>query len=232
MNAKRAATLFCWALSIAAVCAVLLQRQQLIALQAQREQIAHNESLQVQTAPHDPNGVAASQSSRASTESVSPEVLRLRSEITRLNARKRELANVTEEGEGLRARLATAQAEAPTEMRLPPGYIRKAQAQFAGYSTPENTIQSFLWALQRHDVARFLQALLPEEAQSVSNRLGTSGAPRIFQPWDVLPGMAVESRQDLPDGTVELQVAIGPGMAPQKLQMRLVDGEWKLNDRF
>lgn len=178
------------------------------------------------------NGFEASQSMSSPAESVSPELLRLRSEITRLSARKSELANVTQEGESLRARLADAQTNAPAGSRLPPGYIRKAEAQFVNYSTPENTIQSFLWALQRHDVPRFLEALLPEEAQSMRNRIGMSGEAESFKGWDALPGMAVQSRQDLPDGTVELQVEIGPGLPSQKIQLRQLNGEWKLDDRF
>lgn len=230
MNAKRAVTLLLWVCSVVGVCAVLIQRQQLTALEAQREQIAGVDA--TQSPPPAASEFAGTHGPRSSTESVLPEVLRLRSEITSLSARKRELGNVAEVGENLRAQLVGAQTNAPPGMRLPPGYVRKAQARFAGYSTPENTIQSFLWALQQHDVARFLEALVPEEAQRMQNRLGTSGEPELFKAWDSLPGMAVQSRQDLPNGTVELQVDIGAGIPPQKLQLRLFNGEWKLDDRF
>lgn len=232
MNARKLVTLSVWILSIVAVCGVLLQRQELTALQAQREQMPRSETPTAQPPSVVPDGFAASQNTGSPAELVSSELLRLRSEITRLSARKRELGNVPEEGERLRARMASAETNAPSGLRLPPGYIRKAEAQFVNYSTPENTIQSLLWALQRHDLPRFLEALLPEEAQSMRNRIAMSGEAEAFKGWDALPGMAVQSRHDLPDGTVELQVEIGPGLPPQKIQFRQLNGEWKLDDRF
>jgi len=44
--------------------------------------------------------------------------------------------------------------------------------------------------------------------------------------------MSVHDRQDLPDGSVELQVDFIPGMPSEKLHLCNFDGEWKLLDGF
>ena len=219
-----------WLLAGVAFCGVLLQRQELIALRTQREQTVLGEA---SAAPF-PLPVTNGLSTTAPAESISPELLRVRSEVTRLSARKRELMSVTEEAERLRAELAAPQTNSTSGIGLPPGYIRKAEAQFVGYSTPENTMQSFLWAVHHHDVARLLEVFSPTEAQSMRGRLGISGEPEqgFFKALDQLPGMAFQNHQDLPDGSVELQMEIGPGVPPQKIHLRPFNGEWKVEDRF
>ena len=47
-------------------------------------------------------------------------------------------------------------------IQLPPGYIRKSEARMVGYSTPDDTLQSFLWAIQNRDLTNVLQALAPD----------------------------------------------------------------------
>jgi hypothetical protein len=228
MNTRTVVAALAWFLAAVAFCGVLLQREELMALRAQREQTVRGEASAAQFPVNNDLNTSLP------AESVSPELLRLRREVTRLSARKRELASVTEDAERLRARLAAPQTNSPSGISLPPGYIRKADAQFVGYSTPENTMQSFLWAVHHHDVARLLEVFSPTEAQSMRTRLGNSGEPEqgFFKALDQLPGMAFQNHQDLPDGSVELQMEIGPGVPPQKIHLRPFNGEWKLDDRL
>jgi hypothetical protein len=234
MNKRTVLILLAWALCLGTVFGVLLQRQELLGLRAQQEQMAANATQAPQASPLSVNSREISKTDVPSTDSVSRELLRLRSEVTRLNARKRELAAVTEDGERLRAQLAGSQANPQTGVRLPPGYMRKGEAQLMGYSTPENTVQSFLWALQHHDITNVLRALSPSEAQSLSARIGSSSEMEkgYFKSMDSLPGLAIQSRQDLPDGSVELQVEFGLGAPPEKFHLQPFNGEWKLETRL
>ena len=112
--------------------------------------------------------------------------------------------------------------------------MRKAQAQMVGYTTPENTLQSFLWAIQNHDLNAMLRALTPESAQRVQAQVQSSdnGTEDFFKNAGALPGMAIKSREDLPDGTVQLQVEIGPGLPGEKVRMQIFNGEWKMSGPF
>jgi len=84
-------------------------------------------------------------------------LLRLRNEVSRLTGRKRELTGALTENESLRAQLARRATNSPAGTGLPAGYIRKNQAKMAGYNTPEDTIQSLLWALNNRDFPNLLQ---------------------------------------------------------------------------
>src|SRR5205814_6918127 len=82
---------------------------------------------------------------------VSLELLRLRNDVARLAGRRRELAGVRAENERLSVQLAARGTNSSVRTGLPPNYMRKAQARLVGYNTPEETVQSFLWAVQNHD---------------------------------------------------------------------------------
>lgn len=168
----------------------------------------------------------------SSREEALSQLLKLRSEVTKLSARKRELGGVVAESEQLRQQLATNQANISAENRLPPGYIRKAQAQMVGYSTPDNTVQSFLWALHQHDAAGFLRALSPTEAQLLGPRVtaDANAENSFFKQADRLPGLAILSRRNLDNGSVELQVTFGPNTPPQTFRLLPINGEWKLDE--
>jgi hypothetical protein len=162
------------------------------------------------------------------------ELLRLRSEVSRLTALRRELAGVVAEADRLRAQVAANLTNAPSGAPLPAGYIRKAQAQWMGFSTPEATLQSFLWAVQRHDFTNLLQVLTTEAAERLRSQFQQSGESleSFFKATDAMPGLAIQGRQDLQDGSVQLQVQFGPGIPPGELRLQSVNGEWKLVGPF
>jgi len=105
---------------------------------------------------------------------VSRELLQLRNRVNMLTHRNRELAGVQSENERLRLLITERQTNGPTA--LPPGYIRRSQARMVGYNTPQDTLQSFLWAIKNHDTTNVLLALTPEQAewyQSEAQRAGS-----------------------------------------------------------
>ncbi|HZR16671.1 MAG TPA: hypothetical protein VFE51_05030 [Verrucomicrobiae bacterium] len=215
-----------WLLCLSAISAVLVQRKQLAALRAS-------------TAVVEPGPASLEKSSSAVyAGSLSPEesreLLQLRGEVTRLTARKRQLAGVAAESERLKAQLdANPNPDRSSGIALPVGYIRKANAQFLGYFTPENTVQSWLWALQHHDVPKLLQSLTPDEAVNVQGRMiSKDDVEAFFKNTDSLPGLAIQGRKDLPDGSVELQLYLAPNLPPQPIRMQVVNGEWKMPFRF
>ena len=215
--------------------AVYVQRQELTRLRGQTQLAASFASgdnelgSTAQTAQESTQRTAAS-----SAEGTSSELLRLRGQVNRLTARQRELASVPAENEKLRAQVASGLTNAAAANRVPPGYIRKAQAQMVGYSTPENTVQSFLWALRNHDFAKLLQALTPAQAQKLQDQVQRSGrsVEDFFKDTEQLAGLAIRNRTTLPDGSMELEVEFAPGVPMGKIQAQPVDGEWKLAGPF
>jgi len=217
------------------VWALVRQGQQLSGLREQQQELAApRDSANADSSAAPIQAGSGGDGSIAATGSAAAELLRLRGEVTRLNARKRELSSEVAEGDRLRAQLAAGSTNAALGSRLPPGYIRKTQAQMVGYTTPENTVQSFLWAIHNHDLTAMLRALTPESAEHVRAQVQSveNGTADFFKNADVLPGMAIRSREDLPDGTVQLQVEIGPGLPGEKVHLQIFNGEWKMNGPF
>jgi hypothetical protein len=166
---------------------------------------------------------------------VTPELLHLRSEVTRLTERRQELAGVRAENEQLHAQLASRGTNGPGGLQLPPGYLRRSQAQMVGFNTPENTLQSLLWATQNHDLTNLLQAFTPDGADRIRARAGQSdeSMAEFFRDAGGLIGMGILSRtQDIRDGSIVLEVEMFPGTPHEKITFRQVNGQWKMDEPF
>lgn len=227
MNARKVIIGLLSLLCAGAVIAVFIQRDKLAALRAGQTQSG--------VAPAEPTADAqqsSEMSSDAAASSGSAELLQLRSTVTRLEARKRELAGVAAENERLRAQFAVSRTNSSAAGDLPKGYIRKSQAQMVGYSTPENTIQSLLWAVNNHDLTNVLRAFSPACAQRLQGEIASRSPETFWQDADKLPGIGVLGSETLPDGAVQLHMAIAPGENGQKVRLQAINGEWKLDGPF
>jgi hypothetical protein len=207
----------CLTLCVATIAGVAVQGRRLEALRAKEQQL----QLEVQSV--ETNHVVM----RPST-SPSSELLRLRNQVSLLSQRQRELAAVPEENERLRARFAAARTNAANV--LPPGYIRKSEARFVGYASPEDTLQTMLWAIQHHDFTNLVGSFTPAIAREMQEGMERTGqtAEQFFKGWEVVPGMSVVSRNTVSNDLVELEVAIAPGDA-KTIPFRIINGEWKMD---
>ena len=226
MNARTALTACAFIACVGSVWAVLTQRQQLATLRSERQGSAREINPAAVAEMQNPSAIQAG-------APVSEQLLQLRNEVTRLSARKRGLAAVAEENERLKSQLESSSTNAQGGNQLPPGYIRKAQARFAGYSTPENTFQSFLWALRNHETRALMQSLTPAAAQRLQARLeDPSQAAEFFKNLDALPGLAIQNRKDKQDGWVQFEIEVVPGMPKETMSLQSIGGEWKLDMPF
>jgi len=143
MKKRTLVTTLAWVFCLGTVSGVLLQRQELLHLRADQGPVTSTPAQSIaMSSSADDNGEGAP-GTVAPAEAVSPELLRLRNEVTRLNARKRELAGAPEEAERLRAQSVRSATNSAAGIRLPPGYMRKGEAQLVGYSTPETLSNRF-----------------------------------------------------------------------------------------
>jgi hypothetical protein len=162
---------------------------------------------------------------------VTPELLRLRSEVTRLAERRRELASVRGENERLRAELASRSTNGAAAYRFPPDYVRKSEARMVGYNTPEDTLQSLLWAVRNRDLTNMLQAYVPETAKSLQTMLQESGRS-IEDLWSgeaLSFGMRfVRQETNAHSGALLVVGEMAPGLSGPCFFLRQTNGQWKI----
>lgn len=212
-----------------AVWAVIAQRQELGHLRTERE--VRLTALSADIASPAPSDVEPAEPAAAAAQAEGPsELLQLRGEVTRLTQQRQALANVVTENERLRSQLASRGTNVAPGMALPPGFIRKSQARNVGFGSPEDTVQTFLWAMQNHDFNTLLQALTPGLAQVMQSRVRDSGRSMddFFRDTDAFIGMGVFDRKQRPDGSIEAKAQITSDSPPQTVTFQLVNGQWKM----
>src|ERR1017187_5241029 len=211
-------------LCLTTLAGVFVQSRELGSLRAdQQRQLASATRVRNQSLPTAGGGQAEE------TATSTSEPFQLRSQVGQLLNQKRELTSARAENERLHAQLATRSTNSPAGTTLPAGYIRRSQAQWAGMNTPENTMQSLLWAVQNRDPTNFLKLFTPESRQKLLREAGDA-PDKVFGEMSTIPGLRVVSQQPLPDGSVELQVEIMPGQPlPGGIHFRQMGGEWKMD---
>jgi len=204
---------------VAMLGAVALQRLQVLELRAEQQQ-----KLADATAPAE----APPPPQVESSPSVSREVLQLRNQVGQLRRRHDELLPVRAEHDRLVLELA---ARGTNASSLPRNFIRKLDARLVGYNSPEATLQSFLYAIRNRDLTNFLQAFTPEGVSRLKSQ-GLESPDRLEKLFDDSQGLIglsiLEREQQQPD-VIVANVQILPGLPPDKVFFRLVNGQWKMD---
>jgi hypothetical protein len=170
-------------------------------------------------------------------------------ELHNLLSASTDLARTRNEIAQLRQQRATAASNAPAPANptartaapaaFPPGtYVNRDQLAFAGYATPEATIQSLAWAAvngQTNIISSAIPTNLPEpQGQQLMEELtqALQGAGPILQ------GMQITAEKTLGDGQMEVLVKIDSQTPPggdangpppyNIVPMMQVDNEWKI----
>jgi hypothetical protein len=158
----------------------------------------------------------------ALSEAQKLELLKLRGEVTRLRERQRELAGAAAENSRLKAKSGGVGA-------LPPGYVKRADAKYAGMATPEAAFQSFLWAIEHEDTNVLLQVMTEEGAVGFREALHARGAEEFWKEVKMIPGFRLLGQRQREDGVVMLKFEMLPGDPPHEMKAQLVGGTWKLS---
>jgi hypothetical protein len=233
MNRRLLLSSFLAAVCLATLWGVWSQRAQVAELRAEQQQLTARVAAKADgpAAPVSAETVGAASGTGEPALVATPELLRLRSEVTRLTERRRELASVRGENERLRAQAAARGTNGPGGVQLPPGYITKREARMVGYNTPEDTLQSLLWAMHNHDLTNVLQALAPEQAEQLRAHAGESreASEDFFRTTAGFVGMRVVKReQEASDGSLTLELEVIPGMRGPRIKFRQINGQWKV----
>lgn len=217
-------------LCLGALWAVVARQQQMAALQDEQKGLL----ARLAVAPANPMAAAdrAPPEPTMAAATVSSELLKLRAEVTRLTERKLALAGVAAENKILQAKATARATNGPAGAALPPGFLQRTNARFMGYNTAEDTLQSLMWAIENRDITNCLQAFEPKTAEQIRAAVeteGHSGESMLEQARQKFEGIAILSRRELPDGSIELEVDDGTAAGTQHLSFRQIDGQWKLS---
>ena len=220
MNARPFLVSLSLAACLAMLCAVGLQRRQIVDLQAERQQ-----SLSEATLPD--ASTDATTTEMLPAPPVSRELLQLRNQVSQLRRRRDELQLVRAEHEQLLQQVA---ARGTNALPPPPNYIRKTEARLVGYNSPEDTIQSFLYAVRNQDMTNLLQAFTPEAISRLKWQ-GTESSEsleKFFQGTRALIGLRIIKHEESTADYIRANIEILPGLPPNQIGFRLIGGEWKI----
>jgi hypothetical protein len=222
---------------LAILLGVWRQRSQLASLRTEQRQLLDHMAARADdsASPVTTEATASNSGTPSPALVATPELLRLRNEVTRLTERRRELAGAQAENERLRAQLANRSTNGPGGFQLPPGYLRKGEARMVGYNTPDDTLQSLLWALQNHDVTNLVQAFAPEIAQQLRAQAGESreSIEDFFSQAAGFVGMRILKREpDANEDSIAVEIEMVPGEPARRTTFRQVNGQWKITGGF
>jgi hypothetical protein len=216
----------------AALWGILAQGRQVSELRAQEQR---RESERPSTNASAPDTISVS------TPEVPRELLQLRAEVARLSQQQRELAPARTENEKLRLQLEDRRTNSAA--RKGAAYIRAPEAKWLGYNTPEDTLQSLLWAAQNRNLETFLEAMTPEAAEEFKSLFKESDNPdeaakKFFDQEGFPSGFRIIAREQAADGAVALTVQViktSSGTEPdlsvdssEPVRFEQIAGQWKM----
>lgn len=122
----------------------------------------------------------------------------------------------------------------PQPANLPPEvppqniYPKESWA-FAGYATPEATVQSAVWAMNKGDVNIFLAGFDPDMQKVMQTAFeGTAFADQAAKKMSGITGFRIVRKDVFPDDTVALAVSMDGENDVEKMYLKKIDGQWKI----
>jgi hypothetical protein len=176
----------------------------------------------------------------AAAEAEKLELLRLRNEVRQLREGAKELEKLRAEEATLKAensRLRTAQGGGQSAPTNAPGLVAKQDWRFAGYSSPEATLQSLSYSMATGDFDGFLAAQAPADRESLlkDSTLRERFPAETAQGSEKMAGYRIVGRD--PSSTDEkvvlsVEVLEANGKIQQEPLTFIRDGkEWKMTHR-
>lgn len=160
------------------------------------------------------------------------ELGRLRGEVTQLRDAARQAEELARQNEQLRSLAEQAQTRttAPPPQQPVAQYSRE-QWKFAGYSSPEATLVSAIWAMSAGDPAAYLDSLTPEEqarmAKAWEGKDETEVAAKQQADVSTITGIRVLAQQFTSNNEVTMSVAIEGTDRTERVTVRRIGNDWK-----
>ncbi|MBE7502080.1 MAG: hypothetical protein HS113_17650 [Verrucomicrobiales bacterium] len=214
------------------------QHRQIEQLKVETTQLAEPSVPHDRPGTHPPVPSPPAPSELSETEKL--ELIRLRGEVTRLRQQVRDLDGVRAEHQRLRTSLglppAPTNAAPPgasgatgTGAVLPPParYLRRQDAQFAGFATPEAALQSVLWAIEHRDANALLSSTTEDVRGRLLEVLASDHAERMWEGLRLVQGLRLLSTEPAGDELV-IQAEFLPGEPAESIRLVRQGNEWKI----
>jgi hypothetical protein len=151
----------------------------------------------------------------------------LRSQAGQLRRQAADLDKLRAENQRLQAQLksGTAPGEAAA---LPPDFITRDALRDMGQTTPENTMQTFFWAMSTGNVQRAAQCSV-NGADMLARMpdLGAEGKDMVKE-TSAFPGFRIAEKTNLAPDEVQLGIQSKPGGVVAPVKFKFDGGEWKI----
>src|SRR5260221_7345995 len=111
-------------------------------------------------------------------------------------------------------------------------YVGKETCANVGFAAPENTVQTFVWAISNGNPEQFVQCFTPESARRLEQH------PDQFRkeffgetnPFRKVNGFRIAERTSVAEGKMRLGIQMVANGAVMPLDLRRVGNEWKIDD--
>ncbi len=221
-------------LTVAAMALVGYQHQQLNRLHAENVSLQQSatEVNQLQTDLAKSTGDATqSQEEITRLREENRDLLKLRGEVSELRDARAEFEKVSAENKRLQTFAANMPKPGAKQTSMQPISIRIGELYDRGVSTPENALQTFLWAQRDRNPAAMSRCVTSENWQRIQNRVQGSW-PQILDEKTV--SIEIAARRDLDATTVQLGIQVHTASDPNRdekgiITLVLQNGEWRVD---
>ncbi|HAB19695.1 MAG TPA: hypothetical protein PLX89_09320 [Verrucomicrobiota bacterium] len=165
------------------------------------------------------------------TDSELRDLLSLRRDVARLRQDKSKLEALQAENTRLRTAITNAATSEAKRVAVPEGYLIANRAQFVGFATPQDALQSFLWSIRNRDTNALFQVLTPASATMLAEVIARQGPDDFFKGASKMPGFLIRSVQENGDGKAFAEIQIDPHNPSRVEKFRLEHddkGMWRL----
>jgi glucose/arabinose dehydrogenase len=223
MNTRSAIHLTLGLCCLAALAATMVQSKQTAQLKLEERELRAKAGANRATANPTASADKTAPAAGALSNEELLELMRLRNQVHQMRERLREMPGVRSENENLRVRLAVAQTNqtGAATVQLPPGYIRRKDAQFLGFSTPEATLQSLFWGAANHDTNVLFRAMDGIESQFARDEAD------FWKKAGAIPGFHILRTESQSDTEAEIKFEIVPGQE-ETAHAHKAGSDWKL----
>jgi len=161
------------------------------------------------------------------------ELLRLRNEVRWLRAQQQEVEKLRAANQRVAEEIKSGKF-APRRLADVEGAVPREKWIFAGFATPEATVQSFLAAIASGDLEQITRCMSAEDAEQMKQQLAND--PERFRK-DFLGGLdkfrsltafRITGRRSIDDDRIEILVQVVADGESMPLPLQRVGSEWRL----
>jgi hypothetical protein len=211
--------------------AVVAMKQSAIATLRAEHQSLLNDSQEAQQLAKENAEISSLQPDAAEAEKLRAEnqdLPRLRNEVGQLRKQTADLDKLRADHERLLAKISAGQSSQSTVPALPADYISRDALQDVGLSSPENTMQTFLWAMSTGNMKRLMQCSANDQNQPRSDAELEAEGQDLAKQFSAFPGYRVAEKTNLAPDEIQLGIQASPGGVVAPIKFKFDGGQWKL----